>query len=199
MIPGTPSIPRAKNERKNPKPAGDSGAVGRRWSREAAFALGMTALHRTPAADASSRASQARCSRGGPGASSPARPPPGCAGPAARRAGSRGGPGEPGKRRQVPPRFPPPRVPHAASGAALVPVLPPPRCSHQPGGRRRVLRSEKGEAAAPLPAPGSLLPGRPRAARQSPLPAGRSRALTMAKPESSAEVRLEAFSLARLR
>lgn len=88
--------------------------------------------------------------------------------------------GAPGRRQQRPPRSPPPQVPHAAPGAAPGPGLAPPSSTQRdPAG--------EAEAAAALPA------------RCHPPPAGPGRALTMAKPESSAEVRLEAFSLARLR
>lgn len=188
VIPGTPSILRAKNERKNPKPAGVSGAARRRCSREAAFALAMTALHRTPAAHASSR--------GSTGASSAARPPPGCAGPAARRGW------EPGRARRAREEAPGPAPLPAAPGATRrlrgrARPRPPP-APLQPPARREAASPPLGKRRSGGSAPRTRLAAAGEAAGRPPEPPAR-RALTMAKPESSAEVRLEAFSLARLR
>lgn len=72
----------------------------------------------------------------------------------------------------------------------------PPRHSLRGGSEFLARKKEKRRHRSPHPAAGEAT-GRP--ARAPPLPAGRGRPLTMAKPESSAEVRLEAFSLARLR
>lgn len=78
--------------------------------------------------------------------------------------------------------------PHSLRSSLSVPRLRGEAVS-SPVGKRRSGRS-------PLPTPGSLLPRLPAG---TPCPPGEAGQLTMAKPESSAEVRLEAFSLARLR